>query len=368
MRRILVCLVVALSMTTAATLGTARAAPTLPPMTPTAEGTGGAAASVDPLATQTAIDVLRNGGNAVDAAVAAAATLGVVEPFSSGIGGGGFMLLYLAKSHRVVALDSRESAPASATPTMFQDPIGDGAAVRRRRRERPVGRRARDARELGHGAAPLRHHHALAGARAGDPDRAARVRRRPDVPRSGRVERRTLRGDHAERRAVPARRRAAVGRLGLQEPRPGEDLLAARAPGHRPVLHRQGRRRDRPDRAAPAGRAGLDARRPARRDDHRRPGRLPGADPASHPGELPRLPGVRDVPAVQRRLDHRRDAEHPVELRPGRREPLGRAVPLPRGLAPGVRRPRRLPRRPGVLRRAAARSPVAASSPPSGRR
>src|SRR3954470_11447778 len=121
MRRILVCLVCALATTSAATIGTARAAPELPPKTPTAIGTGGAAASVDPVATQTAIDVLRNGGNAVDAAVAAAATLGVVEPFSCGIGGGGFMLIYSARSHRVVALDSRESAPAAATPTMFLD-------------------------------------------------------------------------------------------------------------------------------------------------------------------------------------------------------------------------------------------------------
>jgi gamma-glutamyltranspeptidase/glutathione hydrolase len=122
MRRILVCLAAALAVATAGTLGTARAAPTLPPKTPTALGTGGAAASVDPVATQTAIDVLRNGGNAVDAAIAAAATLGVVEPFSCGIGGGGFMLIHLATSHRVVALDSRETAPASATPTMFIDP------------------------------------------------------------------------------------------------------------------------------------------------------------------------------------------------------------------------------------------------------
>ena len=60
---------------------------------PTSIGTGGAAASVEKLATQAAVDILRRGGNAVDAAVAASAVLGVTEPFSCGIGGGGFMVV-----------------------------------------------------------------------------------------------------------------------------------------------------------------------------------------------------------------------------------------------------------------------------------
>ncbi len=60
--------------------------------TPTANGSSGAAASVDPLATQAAIDVMADGGNAFDAAIAAAGVLGVVEPYSCGIGGGGFMV------------------------------------------------------------------------------------------------------------------------------------------------------------------------------------------------------------------------------------------------------------------------------------
>ena len=90
-----------------------------PPKTPTAEGWGGSAATVDPLATQAAIDVLRSGGNAVDAAVAAAGVLGVVEPFSCGIGGGGFMVIYDAKRHRVDTIDSREVAPADLEPTAF---------------------------------------------------------------------------------------------------------------------------------------------------------------------------------------------------------------------------------------------------------
>ena len=74
---------------------------------PTAQGTGGAAATVDSVATTAATDVLRQGGNAVDAAVAAAAVLGVTEPFSCGIGGGGFMVIRTPDGE-VTTIDSRE--------------------------------------------------------------------------------------------------------------------------------------------------------------------------------------------------------------------------------------------------------------------
>ncbi|MFY0562286.1 gamma-glutamyltransferase [Archangium lansingense] len=77
----------------------------------TATGRGGAAATVDVRATSAAIQVLRSGGNAVDAAVAAASVLGVTDPYSCGIGGGGFMVVYLAADQRVVTLDHRETAP-----------------------------------------------------------------------------------------------------------------------------------------------------------------------------------------------------------------------------------------------------------------
>jgi len=90
-----------------------------PPKTAVAEGKGGSAATVDPLATQAAIDTLRSGGNAVDAAVAAAGVLGVVEPFSCGIGGGGFMVVYDARRRKVDTIDSREEAPAGMTETSF---------------------------------------------------------------------------------------------------------------------------------------------------------------------------------------------------------------------------------------------------------
>jgi gamma-glutamyltranspeptidase/glutathione hydrolase len=89
---------------------------------PTASGYGGAVTSVDPTATAVGLEVLRRGGNAVDAAVAVAATLGVTEPFSAGIGGGGFFVYYDARSGKVSTLDGRETAPRSMTSTAFVNP------------------------------------------------------------------------------------------------------------------------------------------------------------------------------------------------------------------------------------------------------
>ena len=89
--------------------------------TPVATGTGGAVATISEPASKAALAILNQGGNAVDAAVAAAATLGVTDPFSCGIGGGGFMVIYLAKDKRVITIDHRETAPASFTPTVFQE-------------------------------------------------------------------------------------------------------------------------------------------------------------------------------------------------------------------------------------------------------
>jgi gamma-glutamyltranspeptidase / glutathione hydrolase len=85
---------------------------------PTAVGTGGAAASVDVDGTRAAIQALRDGGNAVDAAVAAASVLGVTEPYSCGIGGGGFMVIRAA-SGKVTTIDGREESPAAMRPDSF---------------------------------------------------------------------------------------------------------------------------------------------------------------------------------------------------------------------------------------------------------
>jgi gamma-glutamyltranspeptidase / glutathione hydrolase len=89
---------------------------------PTATGTGGAVATVDLDASRVGMQVLRGGGNAVDATVAAAAALGVTEPYSCGIGGGGFMVIYDAGSGRVSTIDSRETAPDAFQPNSFIDP------------------------------------------------------------------------------------------------------------------------------------------------------------------------------------------------------------------------------------------------------
>jgi gamma-glutamyltranspeptidase/glutathione hydrolase len=89
---------------------------------PVAVGFGGAVSTVDADATQVALDVLRKGGNAVDAAIAAAATLGVTEPFSSGIGGGGFFVFYDARTGTVHTIDGREAAPASMRQDAFVNP------------------------------------------------------------------------------------------------------------------------------------------------------------------------------------------------------------------------------------------------------
>jgi len=81
-------------------------------------------AAANPLAVDAGIEILRAGGSAADAAAAIQAMLGLVEPQSSGVGGGGFMLYYNAASGEIAAIDGRERAPAGATPDMFLDAAG----------------------------------------------------------------------------------------------------------------------------------------------------------------------------------------------------------------------------------------------------
>ena len=80
-----------------------------------------AVASAHPLATAAGVEILREGGNAFDAAIAVSAALGVVEPYSSGFGGGGFWLIHRAGDGKQVMIDARETAPGLAHARMYRD-------------------------------------------------------------------------------------------------------------------------------------------------------------------------------------------------------------------------------------------------------
>ena len=82
-------------------------------------------AAANPLAAQAGLEILRAGGSAVDAAIAASLVLNLVEPQSSGIGGGAFLLHYDGRSGDIAAYDGRETAPAAATPQLFLRPDGE---------------------------------------------------------------------------------------------------------------------------------------------------------------------------------------------------------------------------------------------------
>ncbi|MEO3786181.1 gamma-glutamyltransferase [Actinocorallia sp. B10E7] len=107
---------------TAPVAGAAPEARDAPDTRPVATGFGGAVSTVDADASRTALDVLKKGGNAVDAAVAAAATLGVTEPYVAALGGGGFFVYYDARTRKVHTIDGRETAPEAMRADSFVDP------------------------------------------------------------------------------------------------------------------------------------------------------------------------------------------------------------------------------------------------------
>ena len=130
--------------------------PTDLPKVPLMVGSGGAVSSVDREASQVGIDVLARGGNAADAAVATAAALGVTEPYSAGIGGGGFLVYYDAKTKKVSTIDGRETAPKSFTPDRVPEPGRHAARLPGGGRLRPLRRHPGHAPAVGRGRSHAR--------------------------------------------------------------------------------------------------------------------------------------------------------------------------------------------------------------------
>ncbi len=320
-------------------------------------GTGGAAASVERLATQAAIDELKAGGNAIDAAVVAAGVLGVTEPFSVGIGGGGFMVIRTAEG-KVTTIDGRETAPAAMTPTSFW---ANGVPL-------PFNDARWSGMSVGVPGTVATWQEALENYGTITLDQALQAGMR--VARDGFVVDQTF-FDQTQQAVPWFDDIPATAALFLDPDGTPHDVGTV---FRNPDLARAY------ERIAHLGPKGLyrGAIADAIVDTVQHPNPAPTADHVWRPGvmtmrdlhtlrraragadarELPRGRRLLDGPALERRLDRRRSAEHPRGLRP-RVDDARAGVPLlPRGVSVLVCRPQRLPRRPRLLRRAAQRPPL----------
>ena len=291
-------------------------------------------------------DVLRAGGNAVDAAVATAFALAVTLPEAGNLGGGGFIVAYLADRKEVVTVDFREIAPRASSPRMY---LG--------RREAPAplsdrclgGRRAGDRPRPGAGPATLGQT-TLGG--AGPPGRPARARRLPHLRRPGRLLESPVGPDRARRRRRPRRARTDFGRLGdypesvaaFGKPdgspwRAGDRLVQADLADTLDRIADRG-----PDEFYTGRTAQLIARlheRAWRLHHARRPEVLRGQAPAAGPYHVPRPRRLQHRPLVERGRRALPDAQHPRAVRPQGRRPRLAADPPPghRGDAPRLLHP-----------------------------
>src|SRR6266542_1545900 len=335
-------LVVAALAGTLVNASAAQAAKPAPPIvkSPVAVGRGGAVATVDLDATRVGLEVLRRGGNAADAAVAAAATLGVTEPFSSGIGGGGFFVFYNRHTKTVETIDGREAAPASMQENAFINPATGLPFEFQEARVSGIS--------VGVPGSPLTWQAALQ--RWGTMSLRDALAPAIEVADLGFVVDQTFFSQVNDNLAafsqfsstcalyLPNGQPPAVGST-FRNPDLAQTyrLLAQNGVG---VLYRGEVARD----------IVATVQDPPRVDTP------PVA--SSHAHELPRLRRLRDADPVQRRLDGRRGAEHRREL--GSRRPVAGAgiTPVPGGERPGLRRPQ-----PVRGRRHAARAARRAAQP-----
>ena len=327
--------------------------------TPTSRGFGGAVTSVDPEASKIGVDVLRHGGNAVDAAVATAAALGVTEPYSSGIGGGGYFVHYDARSGKVSTLDGRETAPQSMpTRRVHRPQVADRQALQLHPgagHQRRLRRYAGDAGHLGHRAEEV-------GSPAVSPRRsdprpswpiAASWWTRPSTCRRPRTRSAFANFPATSKLFLPDGAAPAVGSI-LRNP----DLAATYR-----LIAKQGARAF--YRGALADQIARTAQHPPKAADATLPvppGYLESSD----------LAGYRVKQQAPTHVDYRGldvygmgpsssggstvgEALNILERFKLQREERRRGpAPLPRGECAGVRRPRQVRRRPGVRRRAPA--------------
>ncbi len=219
---------------------------------------------MDASASRAGIDVLRHGGNAVDAAVATASALGVTVPFVAGPGGGGFMVIYNARTHTVTTIDGRETCPQSCTRSLFLDP----------RTHKPMDYVTASDQPLSTGVPSMVATWALAVKRFGRQSLKADLRPAISIARHGFAVNRDFRqltrsGTAADPRlsgeppAVPhAQGQPAAARARAAQPRPRPHLRRARRPRPRLPVRRAARPGDRQGRRYPDAHPGSEGRSP----------------------------------------------------------------------------------------------------------
>ena len=295
-------------------------------------------AAANPVAADVGRQILRQGGSAVDAAIAMQMVLTLVEPQSSGVGGGAFLVHYNAETKKIETYDGRETAPAGARAEMFLDADGKALPFRDRREGRPRGRRARPRRHALPRARRSRAPAVGAPVRAGNAPCHRRLRdlAAPAPARVGHAPAQGIPGD--ARILLRCRGQSQGGRHAAREPGAGRDAAHHRQRKRAGLLHGRARPRD-----GARGRR----KRHARPADGRGSQELQGGQARADLRALPPVQGLRHGAAVVGGRGHRADPRHDRAFRPATDGPqLARRGPHADGSrAPRLRRPRALYRR-----------------------